>query len=52
MDNTLGLALLGSAFILLVIFVLIVRYLVNNRPDSKLGRIAEVIDDVIERIPD
>lgn len=52
MSNTVGLLLIGLGIGGLVVFVILVDYVANNFPDTKIGRICKAIDGFVERLPD
>jgi len=47
-----GLLLIGLGIGGLVVFVILVDYVANNFPDTKIGRICKAADDLIRRLPE
>jgi len=51
LSNTLGLTLLGIFIGSIIVFVIMVQYVANHYPDTKIGQICKMLDEFIERLP-
>jgi len=50
-SNRLGLTLIGIFIGGIILFVILVQYIANNFPNTKIGQVCKRIDDFIERLP-
>ena len=51
MSNALGLTLLGVLIGGIILFVVVVQYVANHYPETRIGQICKAIDEFIVRLP-